>query len=320
MRPRVREVIIHILSRYGTILGLVCMLLIFSILRPNHFPTINNLLTILKQGAVLAVMAMGLTVVLVLLDFDLSIGALGSFVGVITTGLMARNAIPIHIAIPIGLLLGASVGLVNGLIVTFLGVSSLIATLAMGTILVGATFLYTGGSAIRANLPSSIFVLGGQSTAGIPNAVLVMLAFGVILWVVMHHTETGRQMYAIGGNVEAARLSGVNVQRQRVIGFTFCGLGAGLAGILMASLLRIGHPQACDGLLLDAFTASFLGAVTLREGEFHVGGTLIGVIILYVVLNGLTMVGAEFYLQNIIKGVILIVAVAASGLGRKMRF
>ncbi len=133
----------------------------------------------------------------------------------------------------------------------------------------------------------------------------------------MNRVEAGRRMYAIGGNPSAAWLSGISLRKYRIMGFCISGFGAGLGGLCLAAMLGVGHPQAADGFLLDAFTAAFLGAVTLKEGEFHVVGTVIGVLILSVTFNGLTMLGAEFYTQNVIKGVILIGAVALSRTGKK---
>lgn len=306
-----------LMSKCGTSVGLLFLLIIFSLMRPDAFFTFNNMIIIVKQGAILTMIALGLTVVLTLQEFDLSIGFLASFVGMITTGLMSFNHIPTPVAIFIGLAVGCTVGAINGLIVTILQVPSLVATLGTGSALIGITFLYSNGAQISSGIPTAFKAIGKGYVYGIPNLILIMTAFAVFLWILMNRVEAGRRMYAIGGNPSAAWLSGINLRKYRILGFCISGFGAGLGGLCLAAMLGVGHPQAAGGFLLDAFTAAFLGAVTLKEGEFHVVGTVIGVLILSVTLNGLTMLGAEFYTQNIIKGVILIGAVALSRTGKK---
>jgi ribose transport system permease protein len=289
------------------------MCLVFSILRPDNFPTFKNAVTILRQGSVLTMMATGTTMVMILGDFDLSVCNLASFAGMLAVGLSARGGVPLALSVILALSVGAAVGIVNGLIVSVLSLSSFIATLATSSVLVGITFLYSRGTQISTGIPPEFAMFGRGYFLGVPGLVFVMAAWSLGLWVVATHTEFGRRLYAVGGNPEAARLSGIRIGVHRTAAFAVSGLGAALGGISLASMLGLGHPQAADGLLLDVFTAAFLGAVTLREGQFHVVGTVIGVLIMVVMLNGLTMMGAEFYLQNIIKGVILIAAVAASG-------
>lgn len=319
-RVRAREFHLQdLVGRYGTLLGLVGMLVLFSALRPNTFPTVANFLTIVKQGSVLTLVALGITVVLILREFDLAVGYQASFVGIITVGLMAKQSIAMPVAILIGLLIGLAIGAINGVIVSYLNVNSLIATLGTGSILVGATFLYSRGAQISSGFPRTFLYIARGSLFNIPNLVWIMLAVALVLWILLSHTEAGRRMYAIGGNPNAAWLSGISLHKYKILGFALSGLGATIGGIALASLLSVGHPQAADGFLLDAYTAAFLGAVTLSDGEFHIWGTVTGVLILSVALNGLTMIGAEFYVQNILKGAVLLVTVAASGIRKKIR-
>jgi ribose transport system permease protein len=312
------QVCLTILSKYGTIIALTLMIIGFSMVRPAQFPTIKNALVILKAGAEVSIVAIGLTVVMVLLDFDLSIGFLASLAGILTTGLMSYQQLPWPLAVAIGLLVGSAAGFINGKIVTGLGVSSIITTLATGSIFVGLTFWYGRGSAVFSGIPKEFVGLARATPFGIPSNVILMAVFAFLIWVFLTHTEKGRHMYAIGGSPEAARLSGINVERTRVLAFTITGFASALAGIALAARLSQGHPQGGDAFLLDSFTACFLGAATLRNGEFNVPGTVIAVIIISVMVNGLTMVGAEFFLQNIIKGSLLVAAVALSGVGRRI--
>ena len=305
------ERITDILGRYGTIIALFVMIVLFGLWIPDRFLTLTNALTILKQGAILTIMASGLTMVLLMNEFDLWIGYLGSFIGMLTTGLMARQGLPMPAAVCLGILCGAGIGLLNGLIVTYLRISSIVATLAVGSGLIGLNYLYTGGGQISSGIPSSFAVLGRGTTAGMPNLIIVMILFCGLLWVFTNYCNAGRRMYAIGGNETAAWLSGINIRKHKILGFMLCGASAGLAGICLASLLSVGHPEAANSFMLDAFAAAFLGAVTLRRGQFHILGTAIGVIILRVTLNGLIMAGAEYFLQ--ITAGILVGAVALSG-------
>lgn len=277
------------------------------------------MLLIVKQGSILTMIALGLTVILAMQEFDLSIGYLASFVGMLTTGMMAFNHFPPIVAVFLGLIAGVVVGALNGFIVTFLRVPSLIATLGTGSALIGFTFLYSKGAQISSGIPRSFLVIGRGYIFGIPNLVVTMVLFSIVLWVLMNRVEAGRRMYAIGGNPAAAWLSGINITKYKAIGFCVAGFGSALGGIAMASMLSVGHPTAANGFLLDAFTAAFLGSVTLREGEFHIVGTVLGVLILSVTLNGLTMLGVAFYLQNVVKGAILIGAVALSQAIRRER-
>ena len=304
-------------AKYGTIVGLLLLIICFSILRPDAFLSFNNMLMILKQGAILTMITLGLTVVLILQEFDLSIAFLASFIGMLTTGLMSFNHFPVPLAVMIGLAAACAVGAINGLVVTILKVPSLVATLGTGSALIGLTYLYSKGAQISSGIPKGFKELGKGDLLGIPNLVLIMSALSILLWILMNRVEAGRRMYAIGGNPSAAWLAGINLRKYRIMGFCISGFGAGLGGICLAGMLGVGHPQAADGFLLDAFTAAFLGGVTLREGEFHIIGTVIGVIILSVTLNGLTMLGVEFYAQNVIKGLILIGAVALSRVGKR---
>jgi ribose transport system permease protein len=251
----------------------------------------------------------------VLFDFDLSVGYVANIAGMYAAGLSVdMGVVPaFFLAVGAGLIIGA----VNGLIVTFLKVSAFIATLGMGLIIQGLIYGYTGGSQIVIGLPENFSTLGVGAFLGVHYIVWTMMIVMVVVWLVLSQTPLGRQMYAIGGNPAAARLSGINVQRVRIISFAISGTAAGLGGVLLASNLGAGQPAAASGYLFDSFTACFIGAATLRDGEFHVPGTLVGVLILGVLANGLILVGVGPSWQIAIKGMFLIGAVALSGLLRR---
>lgn len=302
------------IGRYGTIAGLVLMIVYFAIVS-DPFLTTRNILNILSASALLGIISAGLTVTLVLFEFDLSIGWVATAAGMFTAGVAVDEGTLIGIVA--GLVVGLVVGLLNGLIVTRLNVHALIATLAMGTILQGVIFGYRGGAQISGGLPSNFPFLGRERLIGVQLTVWIMVAVMVVLWAMLRHMPIGRKMYAVGGNATAARLSGIAIDRIRVVAFVVSGLLAALTGVLLASNLDAGNPTAGLGFLLDAFTACFIGAATLRDGEFHIPGTLIGVLILGVLQNGLVLTGVSASYQTVVRGTVLISAVALSGLMRR---
>lgn len=312
-RPRLVEA----LARYGTIGALVLLVIVFSLARPDAFLQFDTLVNILQQSAVLTVVAVGLTICMVMFEFDLSIGFMASLGGVLVTGLMAFSGLPWQLAVLATVGFGAFIGFVNGIVVTQLRVTAFIATLAMGTILVGINFWYNGGVTIAVGVPPDFTNLGKLTLLGLPLLVWVAVAVCALAWVLLNHTPVGRHMYAIGGNAEAARLTGIGVTRARILAFMLSSSFAALGGVMLGAQFGIGFPSAGDALLLDAFTANFLGAVTLRDGEFHVLGTVVGVLLLAVIFTGLTILGAPLFVQNWTKGTLLIAAVALSGVARR---
>lgn len=308
---------LQLLSRYGTLTGLLVMVVVFSAAAPESFPTVGNLINILNQSALTAIIAGGLTVALVVGEFDLSIGYAASLAGVLVTGLLVRQGLPIGVAVAAVLIVGALIGAVNGLLVTKARVNAVIATLGVGTILIGISFGYTAGAPISEGVPAGFIALSLGSFLGLPLPIWITAAVLGFLWVVLNRTDLGQRIQAVGGNPEAARLSGISVDRTKIIAFVVAGACAALTGILLASLLGSGTASAADSYLLDAFAAVFLGSATLRDGEFHILGTLIGVIIINTGFNGLSIFGADTFYQFVFKGGILVLAVALSTVARR---
>jgi ribose transport system permease protein len=306
-----------VFARYATIIGLGLMIVAFSILSPDAFPTFNNFINVLNQASLAMIIAGGLTLAVVVGELDLSIGYAASLHGVLVTGFIVHNKLPIALAIAIVLALGALVGIVNGLIVTKLRVNSVIATLGVGTIIVGLAFAYSAGVPIVAGVPEGFLQLSlGRWLFGIPNPIIVMALMVLALWALVERTPIGQEIQAVGGNPVAARLAGISVDRIKILGFIVSGICAALTGTLLASRLGSGTTSAADSYLLTAFAAVFLGSATLRDGEFHVFGTFIGTLIIVVGFNGLNIFGAPTFSQYVFQGAILIVAVALSSLGR----
>jgi ribose transport system permease protein len=306
-----------LLAKYGTIVGLVIMIGAFSAMAPAAFPTLSNGINVLNQAALALIIAGGLTVAIIVGELDLSIGFAASFEGVLVTGLMVNNGLPPAVAIPIVLLVGALIGLINGLIVTKVGVNSVIATLGTGTIVVGLNFAYSSGAPIAAGVPDSFVDIALGRLWGIPHNVLIMIVVTALLWVLVERTSIGQSIQAVGGNPLAARFSGIRVDRIKIMGFMVAGVCAAITGILLASALGSGTTSAADSYLLTAFAAVFLGSATLRDGEFHIIGTLFGGLIIAIGFNGLAIFGAPTFYQYVFQGAILILAVGLSSLGRR---
>ena len=305
------------LSRYGTIVGLLLMVLFFSINAPGIFLSRANFLNILSQASLTAIIASGLTYTLVIGEFDLSVGYMASFVGLIVVGLMAYQGLPIWASILCALLIGVGLGCINGILVTKVRINAVISTLGLGTMLSGIGFTYSAFP-IATGIPRAFTDISlGRLFFGLPNPVLAMAVVLVILSIVLNKTDIGQKMQAVGSNIEAARLSGIRVDRVKIFAFAVAGFCAALTGIQLSSLLGSGTLGAADGYLLDAFAAVFLGSATIKEGQFHIVGTLIGVLILAVGFNGLSIFGAPTYFQPIFKGGILILAVGMSALARR---
>ena len=304
-------------ARYGTIFSLFALLIIFSIARSDVFPTVDNLLNIMNQVSILGTMAFGLTVCLVMGLFDLSIAAMATLGGYVATFLLVQypDSIGVPVAVLIALATAAIIGVINGLIVSYLGISAFIATLATGSIITGAMLGISNSKTIITGIPDEFMAIGQGSVLGVSNPILIMLTIGIALWLLLEHTQPGRHLYAIGGSAEASRLSGIAVKRYAPLAMAICALCAGLGGLIAASVLGAGRPQGVgDSYLLNAFAAVFIGASSLRPGKFHIIGTFIGVMLIGVINNGLSIMGVPTYWQYIVQGVLLIIALFSAGI------
>lgn len=319
LRPqgRVGDAALLIVSKYGTLIAMAMMIVIFAIAVPNGaFFTANNLLSIVNQSALTAIIAFGLTMVLVVGEFDLSIGYAASLAGVLVTGLIAKQGLPIIVAVVVTVVLGGGIGAANGVLVTKARVNAVVATLGVGTILVGLAFGYTAGSPIT-QLPEEFTWITLARFLGIQNPIWFMVIVGAVLWVLLNRTPMGQRIQAVGANPKAAQLAGIRVDRAKITAFVMAGACAALTGVLLASILGSGTVSAADGYLMDSFAAVFLGSATLRDGEFHILGTLVGVLVVSVGFNGLALMGTPTFWQYVFKGGILVVAVALSTIARR---
>jgi ribose transport system permease protein len=308
------------LSRFGTPLGFVLLFLFFWLKLPETFLTSRNLINISQQMSMLAVVSATMTVVMAMGDFDLSVGSLASLAGVVAALVFVAGGSP-WLAVPAALTAGLAGGLVNGFLVAYVGILPFIATLGALTVFSGLAFRLSGGKTIFGSaIPASFggFARGGVEIGGlaIPNLTITAAAVLIAIWIFLEQTVLGRQLYAIGGNAEAARLAGVRIRPLRLMAFGLSGLGAAAAGLMLASRVSSANPTQGAGLMLDAIAAVFLGMTMSDEGQPRVAFTLIGVAMLGVLGNGLTQMNVDSYVREIITGSIIIAAVAASSLGK----
>lgn len=304
----------NIFKNYGTIISGIIIILIFSIMKPYAFATYGNFINITRQISLLVVISLGATLIMSVEEFDLSIGAIASLGGVL--GAKAAVAgLPTLLCFLGPVLICLIIGFVNGWIVTKFKVLSFITTLAMSTVMAGFTFWFTGGATVFENIPKSFGFVGSKSFLTIPILSILMIALTIIFWFVMKNTAFGRKLYAIGGNEEAASVAGIKVKKYKNLAFAICAGMAGLSGILMASRLGSAHPNGGDGLFLQAYASVFLGRTVFRGGVPNIIGTFIGAVILGVLANGLTILQVPTFMQDILTGLIIIVAVVAQRLG-----
>ena len=314
LRGRRLESVGLAVGRFGTVLGLLLLVVVFTALKPSVFPTVRNLLNILNQISLLGICAAGLTLCLAVGEFDLSIGAVATLGAVLTAGWMPHMHPVLSVVAVLGVCL--TIGLINGLIITTLRVSSFMTTLGMMTVLMGFSYWYTSGSGsiLYSGIPKAFLQIGRGTFLRIPYLILIMAGVLTVLHVLLKHSSTGRRMYSVGGSPDAARFAGIPVRRLKLLGFTLSGTLAGLTGVLLVARLGLAEPTIGDRFLFDAFTVVFLGAASIYVGQFHILGTLIGALIMGTIFNGFTLLDVPYHLQLVVQGAILIVAVTSAGL------
>lgn len=309
------------LRQFGTLIGLLLLMAIFTIARPETFLTAQNLLNISQQLAMLSVTAFTMTIVMAMGDFDLSVGSMASLAGIVAA-VCFQAQWPLGLAVAAALGVGLLGGLVNGALVAFVGILPFIATLGTLTMYSGAAFLLSGGKTIFGrDIPAAFadFAKGGLMLGEVklPFLSLTALAVLALVWLLLEQTTLGRRLYAIGGNAVAAELAGVPVRRLRLVGFALTGLGAAAAGLMYAARVASANPTQGSGLMLDAIAAVFLGMTMGRQGEPRVLATLVGVALLGVLDNGLTQLAVDSYVRQVLVGAIVLLAVALSSVGRR---
>ncbi|MET7307581.1 substrate-binding domain-containing protein [Streptomyces sp. NPDC005571] len=304
----------RILLDNGALSALVVLVVAMSLLS-GDFLTTQNLLNVGVQASVTAILAFGVTFVIVSAGIDLSVGSVAALSATVLAWMATSEGVPVWIAVLLAVATGIACGLVNGVLVSYGKLPSFIATLAMLSIGRGLSLVISQGSPIP--FPDSVSVLGDTLGGWLPVPVLVMVAMGLVTAVILGRTYIGRSMYAIGGNEEAARLSGLRVKRQKLVIYALSGLFAAVAGIVLASRLVSAQPQAAQGYELDAIAAVVIGGASLAGGVGKASGTLIGALILAVLRNGLNLLSVSAFWQQVVIGVVIALAVLLDTVRRR---
>ncbi|MBG9810172.1 ribose ABC transporter permease [Bacillus endophyticus] len=298
----------NLLQKLGPLLGFIILVAIVSILNPSFLEPLN-LLNLLRQVAINALIAFGMTFVILTGGIDLSVGSILALSSALIAGMIVSGIDPI-LAILIGCILGAIMGAINGLLITKGKMAPFIATLATMTIFRGLTLVYTDGNPITGLGENYAFQLFGRGYfLGIPVPAITMIIAFAVLWVILHKTSFGRKTYATGGNEKAALISGIKVPRVKVMIYALAGLLSALAGAILTSRLNSAQPTAGTSYELDAIAAVVLGGTSLSGGRGLIVGTLIGALIIGTLNNGLNLLGVSSFFQMVVKGVVILIAV-----------
>jgi simple sugar transport system permease protein len=312
--------IFDFLYKYGTLLVTVLAIVFFSFRLENFF-SLLNIMNILRSIAIVSLLAIGITISLTVNGFDLSVGAVAGFAAVIAAKFMVVWELGTVLAIVVPLIVGILIGLLNAFLIVKIKITDMLTTLSMMFIITGVLITFTGGSSIYNYMPlpdnggvapglmkEAFLFLGQGKILGVPFPVFIMLFAVIIVHIFLTQTKYGRYLYMTGGNKEAAMLSGVPVNKYRVLAYMLSGFFAALAGVVLASRLGSGEVNAGGPYLMDSVAAAYIGFSVLGIGKPNVFGTIIGSILMGVLLNGLIMMDFPYYSQDIIKGLVLVLA------------
>jgi inositol transport system permease protein len=309
----------QILSKYGIAFIFVGMVILMTLLKPESFPTSKNILNILNQSAIVGIMALGMTLIIISKGIDLSVGSVLALAGVIAASLSQTEAAsikvfenlgpqPIGVSILAALAVGALCGLISGALIAYTGIPAFISTLGMMTIARGAVFLYTQGQPVS-KLSDGILFFGSNVFGVIPVPVIVYAMMIVITAILLGYTRFGKSVYAIGGNILAAEVSGIKVKRNLLLIYIYGGITAAIASILFTGRVASVHPGAASGYELTVIAATTIGGTSHSGGIGTVWGAVVGTLILSVLTNGFTLLGIDPYWQQIVQGMIIVGAV-----------
>jgi ribose transport system permease protein len=313
----------HFLDRYGIVLVVLAMMLVLAAIKPEIFLKIDNLTNILKQNASLALLALGMFVVIVTAGIDLSVGSVMAL-SMVTLAIASRAGLPWPLVLLVGPAVGLIAGWVNGIGLTWLRLPHpFIMTLGTLNIARGLTYLVTNGAPVSGLQPQvrylgqAYYGMGLPPPAGLPASLILVIACAIGLWFFLERTSMGRHIFAIGGNPQAARVSGINVDKVLIVVYMICGFFAGLSGLLLAGRTDSGFPNAGIGDELDAIAAVIIGGASFFGGRGTVLGVLAGVLIMGILRNGLNINNVSAFWQQILIGLVIIVAVYIDVLRRQ---
>jgi len=304
-------------DRIGILLAFIVVCILFGILTPVFFNPLN-ILNVIRQVSIIGVIAVGMTFVILLGGIDLSVGSVVAFTGIIAAGFQVKWGGSLFLSIFIPLLIGGGIGFLNGFISTKGGLHPFIVTLGTMSIFRGATLLVAKGRPIS-GMSKSFRFIGAGMIGPIPFPVILFLGSVIIAAIILRRTVFGRYIYAIGGNEEAALLSGIRVDRYKISAFTILGFLSALSGLILTSRLNSGELVAGEGYELDVIASVVIGGTSMMGGEGGVYGTLIGALLIGVISNGLNLLGVQPYWQMIVRGSIIILAVLMDKMKRRFR-
>lgn len=311
---------IGVLERGGAPILLVALIIAFALIPSisDVFTSEANFHNLLANQSVTAVIGLAMIVPLVAGNFDLSVSAVAGLANIAMASAISEHGCTVLVALLIALGIALLAGCINGILVAVLRLDALVVTLGTYSLIGGLLSLYTHGSAIVSNLPPSLSEWSADNWLGIPRPFWLLLAVALVCWYVIMHTPFGRKLESIGSNATAARLVGIRVERHVFLSFVLSGVLAGVAGVLLTSSSGSGNPTAGPSYLFAALTAVFIGTTTIRPGTYNVWGTLLGVFLVAIAVNGFTLLGAETWVSQVFNGGALVIAVAVSTLmGRR---
>ncbi len=304
---------------YGLVLLTIFLILLFSFLLPDTFPTLLNLRSIIFDKSIIAILSLAAMIPMAAGRIDLTVGYGIVLWHILALSLQIKFGIPWPVAVLIVLSLGALMGVLNGLLVEVAKIDSFIATLGTGTILYAIALWHSQGRQIVGVVPDGFYALNATFLFGLPIAGYYVLALALAMWVIFEYTPVGRYLYAIGASPKAAALNGIPVRKFVMGSFIASGVLTGLAGVLLASKLRIGQASVGLEYLLPALVGAFLGSTTIKPGRVNVWGTLIGVAILAVGISGIQQFGGSFWVEPMFNGATLLIAIGIAGYAQRKR-
>ncbi|MBB2690776.1 UNVERIFIED_ORG: ribose transport system permease protein [Rhizobium esperanzae] len=309
----------RVIPVYGLVILTVGLIVLFSILLPDTFPTVLNVRSIVSDKAIIALLSLAAMIPMASGRIDLTVGYGIVLWHILAISLQTAYGLPWPVAVLIVLALGVLTGFINGLLVEVAKIDSFIATLGTGTVLYALALWHTGGRQVVGVLPDGFYALNGTMLFGLPITGFYVLLIAICMWIVLEYLPIGRYLYAIGANPKAAALNGIPVRKFVIGAFVTSGLLAALTGVLLASKLRIGQASVGLEYLLPALVGAFLGSTTIKPGRVNVWGTLIGVIILAVGISGIQQFGGSFFVEPLFNGVTLLIAIGIAGYAQRKR-
>lgn len=304
---------------YGLVILMVGLIVAFSILLPATFPTMLNLRAILSDKAIIALLSLAAMIPMVAGRIDLTVGYGIVLWHILAISLQTMYGLPWPVAVAIVLILGTLTGALNGILVEVARIDSFIATMGTGTILYALALWHTGGRQMVGALPDAFYAINGTFIFGLPITAYYVLAITLILWVVLDYTPVGRYLYAIGANQRAAELNGIPTRKFVIGAFVTSGFMTAVAGVLLASKLRIGQASVGLEFLLPALVGAFLGSTTIKPGRVNVWGTIVGVMILAVGISGIQQTGGSFWVEPLFNGTTLLIAIGIAGYAQRRK-